>query len=135
VLRFLETRFGAEVPHLSAWRRIVVGDLTSTLNLKKASQSIPNLRSTLSWRSAGDLAMCREPGWNDTLPSAKLADCSDSGIGSRASSQRSVLVRMGAARPRPDPGTTLLTLFSTLFNFVQLPDLTQLYLLAQITDR
>src|SRR6202023_2213561 len=29
LLRFLETRFGAEVPNLSAWRRATVGDLTS----------------------------------------------------------------------------------------------------------
>jgi phospholipase C len=48
ILRFLETRFGAEVPNLSAWRRATVGDLTSALNLKKPDQSIPNLPSTLS---------------------------------------------------------------------------------------
>jgi len=47
VLRFLETRFGAEVPNLSAWRRAAVGDLTRALNLKKFDQSIPNLPSTL----------------------------------------------------------------------------------------
>jgi phospholipase C len=47
VLRFLETRFGAEVPNLSAWRRAAVGDLTSALNFKKPDQSIPNLPSTL----------------------------------------------------------------------------------------
>jgi phospholipase C len=47
VLRFLETRFGAEVPNLSAWRRSAVGDLTSALNLKKPDYSIPNLPSTL----------------------------------------------------------------------------------------
>ncbi|HEY1470492.1 MAG TPA: alkaline phosphatase family protein [Candidatus Acidoferrum sp.] len=47
VLRFLETRFGAEVPNLSAWRRATVGDLTSALNLKKPDQSIPNLPSTI----------------------------------------------------------------------------------------
>ena len=47
VLRFLETRFGAEVPNLSAWRRTAVGDLTSALNLKKPDQSIPSLPSTL----------------------------------------------------------------------------------------
>jgi phospholipase C len=46
-LRFLETRFGAEVPNLSAWRRAAVGDLTSALNFKKPDQSIPNLPSTL----------------------------------------------------------------------------------------
>src|SRR6202049_2898247 len=47
VLRFLETRFGAEVPNLSAWRRATVGDLTSALNFKQPDQSIPNLPSTL----------------------------------------------------------------------------------------
>jgi phospholipase C len=47
VLRFLETRFGAEVPNLSTWRRATVGDLTSALNFQKPDQSIPNLPSTL----------------------------------------------------------------------------------------
>jgi phospholipase C len=47
ILRFLETRFGAEVPNLSAWRRENVGDLTSALNLKKPDQTIPSLPSTL----------------------------------------------------------------------------------------
>jgi phospholipase C len=47
VLRFLETRFGAEVPNLSAWRRAAVGDLTSALNFKKPDPSIPKLPSTL----------------------------------------------------------------------------------------
>src|SRR5215471_3546484 len=46
-LRFLETRFGAEVPNLSAWRRSTVGDLTSALNFKKVDTSIPNLPSTI----------------------------------------------------------------------------------------
>jgi len=46
ILRFLETRFGAEVPNLSAWRRATVGDLTSALNLKKPDQSMPSLPST-----------------------------------------------------------------------------------------
>jgi len=32
MLRFLETRFGVEVPNLSAWRRGVTGDLTSAFN-------------------------------------------------------------------------------------------------------
>jgi len=45
VLRFLETRFGAEVPNLSAWRRSTVGDLTSALNFVKPDESVPNLPS------------------------------------------------------------------------------------------
>jgi phospholipase C len=47
VLRFLETRFGAEVPNLSAWRRATVGDLTSAFNFKAPDRSIPTLPSTL----------------------------------------------------------------------------------------
>jgi phospholipase C len=47
VLRFLETRFGAEVPNLSAWRRATVGDMTSALNFKAPDTSIPNLPSTI----------------------------------------------------------------------------------------
>jgi phospholipase C len=43
VLRFLETRFGAEVPNLSAWRRATVGDMTTALNFKALDTSIPNL--------------------------------------------------------------------------------------------
>jgi phospholipase C len=47
VLRFLETRFGAEVPNLSAWRRATVGDLTSALNLRAPDRSIPTLPATI----------------------------------------------------------------------------------------
>ena len=48
VLRFLETRFGAEVPNLSAWRRAVVGDLTSAFNFAAPQQTVPPLPSTLT---------------------------------------------------------------------------------------
>jgi phospholipase C len=47
ILRFLETRFGAEVPNLSAWRRSAVGDLTSALNFKSPNTQIPNLPPTI----------------------------------------------------------------------------------------
>src|SRR5215467_5799939 len=47
VLRFLEARFGAEVPNLSAWRRGTVGDLTTAFNFKKVDTSIPNLPETI----------------------------------------------------------------------------------------
>jgi phospholipase C len=43
-LRFLETRFGVEVPNLSDWRRSVTGDLTSAFNFAaKPSSSRPSL--------------------------------------------------------------------------------------------
>jgi phospholipase C len=47
VLRFLETRFGAEVPNLSVWRRATVGDLTSAFNFRSPDQSIPTLPLTV----------------------------------------------------------------------------------------
>ncbi|HEY8581681.1 MAG TPA: alkaline phosphatase family protein [Capillimicrobium sp.] len=39
VLLFLEKRFGAEVPNLSAWRRDTVGDLTSAMNFAQPDAS------------------------------------------------------------------------------------------------
>jgi phospholipase C len=44
LLRFLEKRFGAEVPNLSAWRRSVTGDLTSAFNFAAAPDArLPSL--------------------------------------------------------------------------------------------
>jgi len=51
-LRFLETRFGVEVPNLSNWRRGVTGDLTSAFNFAAA----PNFgRPSLAKQAAGQL--------------------------------------------------------------------------------
>jgi phospholipase C len=47
VLRFLEARFGAEVPNLSAWRRATVGDLTTAFNFAMPDASVPNLPGTV----------------------------------------------------------------------------------------
>jgi phospholipase C len=46
LLRFLETRFGAEVPNLTAWRRKAVGDLTEAFNFARPDYSIPHLPAT-----------------------------------------------------------------------------------------
>lgn len=44
LLRFLETRFGVEVPNLGSWRRSVTGDLTGAFNFAaKPDASVPNL--------------------------------------------------------------------------------------------
>jgi phospholipase C len=43
VLRLVEARFGAEVPHLTAWRREAVGDLTSAFNFARPDASVPQL--------------------------------------------------------------------------------------------
>ena len=42
-LRFLESRFGAEVPNLSAWRRASTGDMTSAFNFVRVDTSVPAL--------------------------------------------------------------------------------------------
>ena len=57
MLRFLETRFGAEVPNLSAWRRSAVGDLTSAFNFHKVDTSVPSLPAT-SPAVAGVITEC-----------------------------------------------------------------------------
>ena len=43
MMRFLETRFGAEVPNLSAWRRSVTGDMTTAFNFAAPNTSKPTL--------------------------------------------------------------------------------------------
>jgi phospholipase C len=48
LLRFLETRFGTEVPNLTAWRRKTVGDLSTTLDVKRPDPSVPPLPSLTS---------------------------------------------------------------------------------------
>ncbi|HEY5025489.1 MAG TPA: alkaline phosphatase family protein, partial [Acidimicrobiales bacterium] len=45
-LRFLETRFGVTAPNITAWRRSVTGDLTSTLHLGSPDTSVPPLPVT-----------------------------------------------------------------------------------------
>jgi phospholipase C len=46
LLRFIETRFGAEVPNLSAWRRSVTGDLTASFDFAAPDASVPSLPAT-----------------------------------------------------------------------------------------
>jgi phospholipase C len=48
LLRFVERRFGAEVPNLSAWRRRIVGDMTSAFGfgLTPPDRSLPKLPPT-----------------------------------------------------------------------------------------
>jgi phospholipase C len=46
-LRLLETRFGVEVPNLSAWRRSVTGDLTSAFGFgEPARYDVPRMPDT-----------------------------------------------------------------------------------------
>jgi phospholipase C len=45
-LRLIETRFGVEVPNLSAWRRATCGDLTATLDFASPRYDVPALPDT-----------------------------------------------------------------------------------------
>jgi phospholipase C len=73
LLRFLESRFGAEVPNLSSWRRSVAGDLTSAFNFVKHDNSVPALpqpsatdsRITTSSCAVGGPVDLLNPGGND----------------------------------------------------------------------
>jgi phospholipase C len=57
LLRFLERRFGVEVPNLSSWRRGVTGDLTSTLGLRRQPDpTVPALPAT----SLGDVSVAEQ---------------------------------------------------------------------------
>jgi phospholipase C len=56
-LRFIETRFGVEVPNLTAWRRSVTGDMTGALNLQGApNTNVPSLPKT----SLGDISVAEQ---------------------------------------------------------------------------
>jgi phospholipase C len=60
ILRFLETRFGAEVPNLSQWRREATGDLTSAFNFAApdaGKPKIPLIRPTAKQRLDGGCAV------------------------------------------------------------------------------
>jgi phospholipase C len=58
LLRFLETRFGAEVPNLSSWRRSITGDLTSAFNFVKVNKSVPSLPQPSRLDSRVTLSTC-----------------------------------------------------------------------------
>jgi phospholipase C len=57
VLRFIETRFGVEVPNLTAWRRGVTGDFTGALSLTRPPvTTVPPLPAT----SLGDVTVAEQ---------------------------------------------------------------------------
>jgi len=67
ILRFLETRFGVEVPNLSKWRRDTCGDLANALNLAAPDTSLPKLPTP----PQADPAMIGCSPLLDTYPSTK----------------------------------------------------------------
>ena len=53
-LLFVEKRFGVELPYISAWRRSVVGDLTSALDFTAPDLSIPDLTGAFAAATASE---------------------------------------------------------------------------------
>jgi phospholipase C len=87
LLRFLETRFGAEVPNLSAWRRATVGDMTKAFNFTMPNASVPSLPSTTAALPA-ILAQCAANLAGTTpyvLPSPQAQPTQETGTGVRPS--------------------------------------------------
>ena len=87
VLRFLETRFGAEVPNLSAWRRATVGDLTSALNFRSTDASVPSLPSTIPAivQTIQDCAATLTGSNPYTLPNPQSSPTQETGTAARPS--------------------------------------------------
>jgi phospholipase C len=88
-LRFLEERFGVEVPNLSAWRRSVAGDLTSTL-LASADASVPALpvtprypRSVTNECSVAELVEVDIPATPYPVPSPQVMPTQEPGLARR----------------------------------------------------
>jgi phospholipase C len=57
-LRFLETRFGAEVPNLSKWRRSATTDLTYAFNFANVDPSVPSLPQPSATDSRVTMSSC-----------------------------------------------------------------------------
>jgi phospholipase C len=73
-LRFLEARFGVEVPNLSAWRRETCGDLTSAFNFAKVDASIPDMPKPRKLDAPGDVCspvLSKYPKTHDVPEQAK----------------------------------------------------------------
>jgi len=77
LLRFLEARFGPEVPNLSQWRRDTCGDLTSAFNFAAPDPSIPNL--PVPTAAAVAAAEQCASGANPALPSPQVRPHQEAG--------------------------------------------------------
>ena len=72
VLRLVESRFGAEVPNLSKWRRSVTGDMTSAFNFAaKPDFSVPKLPKTSATSPLVTTGACSPTGMTKPYPVPK----------------------------------------------------------------
>jgi phospholipase C len=87
VLRFLETRFGAEVPNLSAWRRAAVGDMTSAFNFAAPDPVFPDLPFPLPITASAALqcAALLAGGTPYPVPNPQIAPTQEAGAPKRPS--------------------------------------------------
>jgi phospholipase C len=100
LLRFLETRFGAEVPNLASWRRSATGDLTSAFNFAKVYTSVPSLPRPSLTDSRITMSSC--------ATSAPLNLATDFTNSLKQLEQTLVApypVTVNSARPPQEPGT------------------------------
>jgi len=81
-LRFLEARFGVEVPNLTEWRRQTCGDMTSTLNFSTPNPATPTLPSSCSTSRRN----VRASGAFPTTSSRRSRRCARPGCRRRSSS-------------------------------------------------
>ena len=99
LLRFVESRFGAEVPNLSAWRRAVTGDLTSAFDFAAPDTTPPPpvVAPVLDGRllSTGCLASGPAGLVGDQIP----------GVGSLTSPFEHYPVTVNSLPPPQEPGT------------------------------
>ncbi len=92
ILRFLETRFGVEVPNLNEWRRATCGDLTSAFSFAGTPMlDVPVLPDTAALLAAASAQCATLP--PPTIPSHQVMPAQEPGTRPRPS---------GLAGPTPD---------------------------------
>jgi phospholipase C len=98
-LRFLEARFGAEVPNLTEWRRSVTGDLTGAFNFVAPDASVPKLPQPSAADSRVLSSDCAVGGSYDLLnpPSTTLTALEEKVVAPYP-------VTVNTAPPRQEPG-------------------------------
>ena len=100
LLRFIETRFGVEVPNLTAWRRSATGDLTSAFNFVESDTSAPSLPKP----SVADLRVTMSGPAAAVLPWSLLADTANSIEALEGTSVAAYPVTVNSAPPAREAG-------------------------------
>ena len=102
ILRFLERRFGVEVPNLSAWRRSVTGDLTSAFSFAQPDPRPPSLPPVVPRPRPGPHADCVAAA--PVAVAARAHARAGAGAGAAAVGPRGRPRRLGRQRRGPGDG-------------------------------